>query len=465
MLGQGCSQKTCKYDDVILDRIAGLEKVIAPELIDIALVKSKVRNRYKCVLNNQVMVRVVLAMGLFTDMPIRQVFKACKRLREGDPLPARSSLCMARQRVGSQPLVELFQLVVKPLATEQTPGAFYKGMRLVAIDGTVLDVPDCEALQYLGRSSGSRGDAAFPQIRKVSLIEIGTHIELSFAYGGWKDSERALVNQLWKDIPDDALLLEDRGFFSYPSWKNLHEKHKLLIRGQKSMVLQPIEYLADGSYLARIYPSNWYRENNKKGIIVRVIKYKLDDPQRTGHGEEHTLITNLLDESLYPATELIMLYHERWEIELFFDEQKTHQDPCRAEKTTNLRSETPDGIRQELYAMSLGHFVTRALMLQAAQREGLDVDRLSFKGCFQILKTRLPECDISTPEHIEEWYRAVIWEMSHEKLPPRRNRINPRVIKRKMSKWNKCRPEHRNQPPLTQTFAETIVMNIERYCV
>ncbi|MCG8584297.1 MAG: hypothetical protein MI757_06255, partial [Pirellulales bacterium] len=150
---------------------------------------------------------------------------------------------------------------------------------------------------------------------------------------------------------------------------------------------------------------------------------------------------------------------ERWEEEIVFDEQKTHQDPCRAEKTTHLRSETSDGLKQELYALSLGHFITRAMMLEAAGTRKMDVDRLSFKGCFQILKTRLPECDPKTTLSFSDWFEAVLWEMSHETIPVRRNRINPRVIKRKMSRWNKCRLEHRKRPPLTKTFEQTVVMN------
>ena len=96
---------------------------------------------------------------------------------------------------------------------------------------------------------------------------------------------------------------------------------------------------------------------------------------------------------LYPANELIILYHERWEEELVFDEQKTHQDPRRATKPAHLRSETPAGVIQEIYALSLGHFVIRSLMFEAAATAGLDPDALSFTGCFQILKCRLPECD------------------------------------------------------------------------
>ena len=129
-------------------------------------------------------------------------------------------------------------------------------------------------------------------------------------------------------------------------------------------------------------------------------------------------------------------------------------------KPTHLRSETPPGVVQEVYALSLGHYVTRALMAQAAALAKLDPDWLSFVGCLRILKCRLPECDSRTPQSWSAWYEALLWEMSQERLDghQRRNRVNPRVVKRKMSKFKKKRPDHRKPPRLNKTFAETIVM-------
>jgi hypothetical protein len=351
-------------------------------------------------------------------------------------------------------------LVVRPLATPQTPGTFYKGMRLMGIDGTVEDVPDTPAnAEHFGRSSGGRGDSAFPQVRKVSLVELGTHVEVAMVIGGWHDSEQKLVKQLWDKIPADALLLEDRGFFSYEDWKTLDSQgKKLLVRVKSNMILKPIQRLSDGSYLAKIYPSSYDRDKDRNGIVVRVIEYTLDDPQRSGHGEKHRLLTNLLDHEEFPALELACRYHERWEEELVFDEQKTHQDPRRSGKPAQLRSQTPEGVEQELYAVSLGHFVVRALMLEAAKQEDLDVDRLSFTGCLRILQARLPECDSATPLRLQQWYRLLLAEMAQERIEPRRNRVNPRVVKRKMSKFAKKRPEHRGRPPLKKTFAETVVI-------
>ena len=156
--------------------------------------------------------------------------------------------------------------------------------------------------------------------------------------------------------------------------------------------------------------------------------------------------------------ELACGYHERWEVELVFDEQKTHWDPRRAGKPAQFRSQTPAGVEQEVYALSLGHFVVRALMLETAKTDNRDVDRLSFTGCLRILQARLPECESSTPEGLEQWYRLLLQEMAQERIEPRRNRVNPRVVKRKMSKFQKKRPEHRGRPPLTKTFADTVVI-------
>jgi Insertion element 4 transposase N-terminal/Transposase DDE domain len=445
----------------VLDRLAGLEQVIRPEDIQQALAATGRVNSRRCTLTHEVMLWVVLAMGLFTDLPIRQVFKHARRLRRGEDSPHRSSLCVARQRLGVEPVRYLFGQIVRPLARPETPGAFYRDLRLMGIDGTVLDVPDSDAnaAAFARPSAGERGDGAFPQIRKLSLVELGTHVEIAMVVGSISCGERSMIEALLPHLTPEMLLLLDRGFFSYQQWRRLSElRVKALARVTSNLILRPIRTLTDGSYIAKIYKNGFDRDKDRDGIEVRVIRYTLEDPRRVGHGEVHVLMTNLFDEGLDPATELIVLYHERWEEELVFDEQKTHQDPRRATKPAQLRSETPEGVIQEVYAVSLAHFVIRSLMFEAAATVDLDPDGLSFTGCFQVLKCRLPECQARTPAELRTWYEGLLWEMQAERTEPRRNRINPRVIKRKMSKWKKKRPEHRNPPPLEKTFPETVVM-------
>ena len=444
-----------------LDRLAGLQKVIAPTVVRQCLEETERGEQRSCHLSHEVMLWVVLAMGLFTEVPIRQVFKRSRFARPGEAAPSRSALCQGRQRLGVQPVRRLFHRVVRPLATPDTCGAFYQSYRLMGIDSVVYDLPDTATNEAaFGRPSGGhRGAGAFPQLRKVSLVELGTHVEIAFVIQPCHRSEVMAVSTLLKRLPKDSLLLWDRGFFSYKLWKTaVSALAKLLARVPKNTILKPIERLADESCLAKIYPNSKARRHDEEGIVVRVIRYTIDDPQRTGHQEAHLLITNLFDAAMHPARSLIRIYHERWEHELVYDEQKTHHDPRRASKPAQLRSQTPSGVVQEMYALSLGHFVVRALMHEAAQSTGDDPDRLSFTGCFQILACRLPECPRDGHRSLADWYATLLWEMSRERIEPRRNRIHPRVIKRKMSKWKKKRPEHRHPPPLKKTFWQSVVM-------
>jgi hypothetical protein len=448
----------------ILDRLAALQQVIDPEAIRQALRDNPAaRQERSCILTRQVMLWIILAMGILTHLPIRQVFKAARRLHHGEGTPHRASLCVARRRLGIAPVRHLFEHTVALLATPDTPGAFYKGFRLMALDGTTLLVPDSEAnARAFGYPSGGRGPGAFPQVRKLSLVEVGTHAEVAFALKGIREeqsSEKAMAPALLRHLTPEMLLLWDRGFFSYRLWQQATANGaQVLARVSVQLVLRPVQTLSDGSYLAYLYPCASFRNRDEGGLLVRVIRYTHDDPRRVGCGQDHVLLTTLLDAKLYPALELIASYHERWEIELVFDEQKTHQTPRRATKSAHLRSETPQGVVQEVYALSLGHYIVRALMTQAAQTRQLDPDRLSFLGCLQILQCRLPECPTGPAATRETWLQGLLWEMSQEVIQPRQNRVNPRVVKVKMSKYPRKRPEHRGIPPLQHPFVATIVM-------
>ena len=453
---------TLPADDMgrVLDRLAGLEQVIRPEDIRHALAATGRVNARRCTLTHEVTLWVVLAMGVFTDVPIRQVFKLSRRLRAGEPSPHRPGLCVARQRLGGEPVRDLFERVVRPLARPETPGAFAFGLRLMGIDGTVPDVPDSAAdADAFGRPSGMHGDGAFPRVRKLSLVELGTHAEVAMAIDAHRVGARTMVDGLLPHLAPGMLLLLDQGSFSIDLWRRLTTRRvDVLARVTTQMILRPIRVRTDGSYLAEVYKGDYDRRKDRDGVVVRVIRYTLDDPQRVGHGQEHVLITTRRDDTLHPAMDLIPLDHERWEHELTFDEQETHPDPTRATKPAQLRSETPAGVAQEIDAVSLAHFVIRSLMFEAAATVALDPDRLSFSGCFQVLKCRLPECAAATPASFEAWYRGLLWEMQEERTDPHRDRINPRVIKKPRSNWKKKRPEHRGLPPLKKTFRETVVM-------
>ena len=139
-------------------------------------------------------------------------------------------------------------------------------------------------------------------VRKLSLVELGTHVEVALVVRSSAHGEPAMVAGLFRHLTPEMLLLWDRGFFSYELWQQMTARSvKVLARVKSGLILHPLRHLSDGSYLAQIYQSPYDREKDRDGIVVRVIRYTLDDPQRVGHGEEHVLITNLLDEEVYPA--------------------------------------------------------------------------------------------------------------------------------------------------------------------
>jgi hypothetical protein len=444
----------------ILDRLLLLEQVIPRGDVLQALEDTGCLDARRCTLTFEVACWLVLAVGVLTELPLRQVFKACRRLIPGDWDPHRSTLSKARQRLGVAPIRLLFERLAQPLARPHTPGAFYQAWRKVAMDGSVYNVPDSDAnAAAFGHPKGGRGRGAFPQVRKLSLVEVGTHAELAFAVKGIKEkdsAEKAMAFGLFRHLGPSMLLLWDRGFFSYKLWQALTLRGcAVLARVKAGMVLLPTVELPDGSHLAELYPCYSMRNQKRAGIVVRVIRYTHDDPKRVGCGLEHVLLTTLTDARAHPARELILLlYHERWEVELVYDEQKTHQTPKRVTKPADLRSETPLGVIQELYALSIGHYVTRALMSCAAASEGLDCDRLSFVGCLHLLRTRLAEFPPEASKQ-GEWLRAFVAELARERTEPRRDRVNPRVVRIKMSKFKKKRQEHRGGDR-RRPFADTV---------
>jgi hypothetical protein len=447
----------------ILDRLSGLEEVISQARIEQVVREAGLKQGRSCPLTYEVLLWVVLAMGIFTDSPVRQVFRQCRRFQKSGKIPTRSALCRGRQRLGTKAIRLLFVAIVALLAVPEVPGGFYHGFRLMGVDGSVFTTPDTPANdRAFGRPQGgssSTSQGGFPQVGKVSLVEVGTHVEKAFVVRPHSRGEPTMAMRLVKHLTPEMLVFLDAGFFGYPLLRQIMSSGaQFLVNVSSTPLLEPICELSDGSYLTKIYPTVQDRKHDRRGRIVRVLRYTIDDPQRTGHGEVHRLVTTLLDEFQFPAKELIVLYHERWEVELTYDEQKNHQDPRRPTKVTHLRSETPAGVVQELYALSLAHFVVRKAIFDTASQHGQDPDRISFTGAIQILRTRLPECTTACPSGIKAWYQNLLAEISTEKVDPRRNRINPRVVKHARCKWSAKKPEHYRLPRLRKPFHETVIL-------
>lgn len=437
-------------------RLAGLKRIVPRKRIKQILTRCGKDRRYCRRVPAVFVVYFVLALGWFCLDCYRQVFRWLAPWRGKRSVPGRSTLCEARHRLGVAPLVQLAAATVKLLAQPDTPGAFHRQMRLMALDGFVIDLPDTPELERVfGRPAGGRTPGAFPQLRLVCLCEAGTHVMYRWLIKPIRVAEKTMADGLLRFLTGGMLLLWDRGFLSYHRVGGvIRQGAHLLARVQNHLVFQPCTTLSDGSYLAKLYRNASDRKQDVRGIVVRIIDYTFDDPHRPGSGEKHRLLTTLLDETLDPAATLIELYHVRWEEELAIDEIKTHE----LENRTSLRSQTPAGVIQELYALLIDHFVIRTLMFEAARKQSITPLRISFTATLKILRCRISQC----PRLLRgqrKWWCDLLEEIGEEVLPERRNRINPRVIKRKMSKWKKKRPEHRHYPQPTKTFRGSIVMN------
>ncbi len=435
------------------ERIQALKRIVPRARILAILRRTGHARRRYLRLPAWFMVWFVIALGLFCRDSYRQVFKWLQPVRR-QGTPGRSTFCEARQRLGVAPVLQLTQQVVELQATPQTPGAFYPGLRLMALDSFVVDVPDSPAnARVFGRPGSGRSPAAFPQVRVLALCEVGTHVLWKTQLKPCRRSEVTMAAALLRHLREDMLLLWDRSFLSYDLVHQVRQRGAHLVaRIKNNLVFRPLRRLGEGSYLAKLYRSPRHRDRDQGGIQVRIIEYTLSDPNRPGSGEKHRLLTTLHSAARHPAKRLILLYHERWEEELTIDELKTHQ-----RERPVLRSETPGGVVQEVQGLLLAHYVVRVLMCEAAQRNEVPPRRLSFTGALKVLRCRLPECPKSRAG-VQRWYEDLLAEIAEEVLPERRNRINPRVIKRKMSNWKKKRPEHRHSPQPTKKFRQCVVM-------
>jgi hypothetical protein len=437
------------------ERVKALKRIVSSATIRSVLRRTGRDKTYCRRLTREFTVWFVIAMSLFCRDSYRQVFRWLCRFRRGGT-PGRSTLCEARRSVGAAPLRWLAERVIQLQGQPHMPQVFYRGFRLMAMDSFVVDLPDTERnTRTFGRPGSKRSPSAFPQARVMSLCECGTHVLWRSLIKPRNRSESVMARYFLRFLRKNMLLLWDRGFFSYGLLEEVRRrKVPVLARLKKHMVLQPVRRLPDGSYLAKVYRASWYRAQDSQGILTRIIEYTFDDPGRPGSGQKHRLLTTFLNAGEHPAQDLITLYHERWEEELAIDELKTHQ-----QERPVLRSETPAGVVQEIYGLLIGHYVIRKLMCEAAATIDVAPRRISFVNTLKILRCRLPECN-PTPCELRRWHANLIAEIAENVLEPRRNRINPRVIKRKMSRWLKKRPKHRNSPQPTRDFRQSIVLLI-----
>ena len=297
-------------------------------------------------------------------------------------LPSKSAIFQARQRLGAEPVAALFGRVARPLARPGARGAWLAGRRVVAIDGTCLDVADTpENTAWFGRPGVNKGEqAAFPQARLVAVAECGTHAIFDAVIGAYTTAENTLARDLIDRLGPGMLVLADRGFCGFPLWSRaVATGADLLWRAMSNMKPRHVETLPDGSWLAELRPSG-NAGRRTEGLPIRVIDYRIDDGR--SNEEIYRLFTTILDPDEASAIDLAFAYAERWEIESVYDELKTHQRGAR----TVLRSKSPELVLQEIWGHLCCHYAIRTLMHEAAHDAGVDPDRVSYVAALRIAR-------------------------------------------------------------------------------
>jgi hypothetical protein len=393
-----------------------LTRVIPRFVVDEVLTETGGRETRSRLLPAHVVVYFVVALSLFTDgyeEVLRKLVNGLRFARTWSSkwsVPSTAALSKARLRLGEKPMRELFNRVAVPVAKPGTPGAWLRSWRLMAIDGVMIDIPDTpeNLAEYRKAEGGTR--RPFPQTRTVTLTECGTHAIIGATIGSILQGERELAGPLTSKITPDMLIIADRGFFSFQLWVDyLGTGCDLLFRMWKTMILDPVTVLPDGSYLAEIA-----RQHARAGkthitpdqavggqlrlathIPVRVIEYQVhghtDDD---GNTETFRIITTILNPDHASATELAQTYHQRWETETAYREVETY-----LRNGNGIRSKKPETVRQEIWGLFLAHYAVRAFMTEAADTVEMDPDRISFTRTLNILRRQITDPAAFSPHN------------------------------------------------------------------
>lgn len=389
-----------KVDVAHLISAGVLARVCPRSLIEEVLAETGKASQRERLLPAPAVVYYVMALALWREAPLEEVLRVvCEGLQwlgggeAGAVQASKSAISQARTRLGPEVMRRLAERVLRPLAAPGAPGAWYRGLRVMALDGSCMEVADEAAnAEFFGYPGASRGQSAFPQARVLGLVECGTHAVVAAGLAPYSRSEQAMAAQLLPaKLSADMLVLADRNFYGFKLWRiACASGAKLAWRVKSNLKLPVQQMLSDGSYLSTVYDSADHAR--RTGQTVRVIDYTLQG-SATPAQDSYRLLTNILDPDAAPALELAALYHERWEIEGVFDEFKTH---LRANSTV-LRSKTPELVQQELWGLLLAHFAIRQLMVQAAWPRGLDPDRLSFIHAVRVIKRKMPQAAAVPP--------------------------------------------------------------------
>ncbi len=386
---------------------------------------------------------LVLGLALYRDWSISRVVNHLHLALPGESgrgvVPSAS--IQARARLGDEPMRWLFERCAQSWAHASADRHRYRGLALYGVDGTTVRTLDSaeNRAHFGGQSGGDRGASGYPQARLVTLMALRSHLLAAARFGPYAVGETTMAEELWPELPDDSLCIVDREFLAVRCLSAIEDQDRnrhWMTRAKSRSRWRTVKRLGRGDELVELEFSDQTRRANPEmpeRWLVRAIRY-----ERPGF-QPQTLLTSLHDHKKFPAREMVALYHERWELELGFDEVKTEL----LEREEALRSKTPRGVAQDLWSLGLLYNLVRLEMEQIAVEAGVPPTRISFIAALQFIQNCWLICAAMAPARIPRKLRRLREDLSQFILPPRRSeRLYPRAVKIKMSAY----PKKRSQP-------------------
>lgn len=404
--------------------IGELTQIVPFEMVDAALAEAGAVQKRLRDLPSRVVVYLLLAAGLFGELGYRQVWSKMIAGLDGLAVvtPTDGAMAQARRRVGVAPLRALFDLLRGPAAGLATKGVYWRGLLVTAIDGTTMCCPDTPAnLRVFRRGGGNHGGTGYPMIRVLALLACGTRTIIDATFGSTSVGETTYTRQLLGALRRGMILLADRNFASRDLIAAVADTGaELLIRVKTGRKLPVCRQLGNGSYVSRI-----------GAVEVQVINCEITVSTAAGRRSEvYRLITTILDPGI-PVIEIIKLYRERWEIETAFLELKSTILGGRV-----LRAKIPAGVDQEVYALLNTYQALRIAIADATiGRPDLDPDRGSFTIALNTARDQLVQAARVIAETAVDLVGVIGRHVLDSRMPGRRERTNPRVVKRAISKF------------------------------
>jgi Insertion element 4 transposase N-terminal/Transposase DDE domain len=421
------------------ERFADIRRHLDPAWIEQALDATGTATLRKRRLPADQVVWLVIGMALYRDRPIYDLVDQLDLVLPGRATGmAPSAVVEARARLGADPLEWLFERTARKWAHESARKHAWRGLALYGVDGSTLRVADSpENRAHFGGPSGPRGESGYPLVRIATLMALRSHLMASVGIGPYEDSEIVLASSLWGEVPDDSLTIVDRGFLAAGILVPLNRDGKnrqWLTRTKSTTRYRVLQHLGKNDDLVEFDVSSQARANDSSlplTFTARVVRY-----EKKGF-KPQALVTSLTDHKAFPASDMIAVYHERWELELGYDEIKTEM----LNREETIRCKSVAGVEQELWGIFLAYNLVRLEMERTADSIGVEPIRISFVGALRLICEEWWWASGASPGAIPKNLARLRSRVARLVLPPRRShRSFPRAVKVKMSNYLKKRP-------------------------